>query len=207
MTDTITTLDRDTPKIPDSPQADDSFAPITEIASANSTTSLAKLGDRYLQWLDHKTMLTAALKDANEIIGRLERVVADRMIEEEFPRLPRGNKTIHLRTKTFASARAGKMPEIVAWAHANGHAANLEEKPNTDALAAAAALAAGDIGSEDNPHLDEPLTMHVFPAKKLAAMVKDLDETKQLPADLADLVNIERDRGLGVRTDPKTATK
>ncbi len=166
--------------IPVQPETDDDFRPIHETGLDSASTNLFELADRYIKWRNYKDRLAECTKDANEIIEKIEAVIAERMVDEEVPRFTRAGKGFHLDRKVYASAKVEDQPAVAQWLTDNGY----------DALVAAVENKAV-AGADPKKTIVEQRVN----ANKLAAFVKELLEDSpddELPVDLAPLLNVHK---------------
>ena len=163
-------LNKPLPAIPSQPENEDAFTPAHEVSGPNSSTSIFELADRLIAWKEHKKALEQHVKDANEILGKLDAALVERMVEEEVESFKRDGRTFFLTSgRAYASPRAGMKEALIEWLSKNDHEGLIGTSVN-----------AGSLGS-------------------LCKELADASETGELPDDLAEIVNYHRPTTVGTR--------
>lgn len=167
---TPTDLNAPLPAVPAQPESEDAFTPVHEVSGPNSSTSIFELADRLVAWKEHKKALEQHVKDANEVIAKIDTAMVERMVDEEVESFKRDGRTFYITSgRAFASPRAGMKEALIEWLSKNDHDAIVAPSVNAQTL--------GSL------------------CKELA----DASETGELPDDLAEIVNYHRPTTVGTR--------
>lgn len=92
------------------------------------------LADQLKIMRDRQKELKDELKDVNGEVERLERELADMMLQEEVPNFNRNGHLFYISTRTFASPAAGQRDALYSWLKAHGYGDLVQETVHAGTL-------------------------------------------------------------------------